>query len=285
VAQAVVYSISDDYVGLSLAHRDDLSYFNIPIENLSGSNADILRVMTDKAAQADQKLSLVDVKKRVEDKIRAMCSTNVPEIETVSSTDSRVLWRVNRSGQTLFATPETICPFIDSDIFVTHFSHSYMQYFHLVFNSRFLREEYIMATPKDKFDLNLEKAFLMIKSDTQLAHKSLRENKPEIELKVEDLKEVLEKGVGEMAVAAEFTPDDLNSCTQSGNKCVAKYSFPTKEVYVQLFQNREGWIISATRLMPGSKVPFSIQLTTNLKTPGSQKPAILQHIQSFMSST
>lgn len=284
VAQAVVYSVSDDYVGLSLAHKDDVSYFNVPVANLEGSNADILRVMTDKAAKVETKMDLLEAKRKIEDKIRSLCSTNVPEIETLSATGSRLVIRLNRSGQTQSVTPDNICPFIDSDVFLSHFTHGYMQYFHLVFNSRFLREEYIMATPKDKFELNLEKAFQMIKSDTHLAHKILRDNKPEEELKLEDIKDVLEKGIGESAVDEPFTPAELASCDQSGNKCVAKYKFSAKEVDAQLYQSREGWIISATRMLPVIHAPMSIQLSTSLKSPGSQKPALLQHIQSFMSA-
>lgn len=280
-AQAVVYTISDEYVGLSLSHRDDVSYFNIPIDNLKGSNPDILRVISDKVSRSDTKIGSKDVQQKITEKIRSLCSTNIPQISTIDSRDNSFSLRVDRSGQTGLVPPEQMCPFIDADVFVSHYSHGYMQYFHMMFNSRFLREEYVSVTTADRVDANIEKAFQMIKEDTMTSKRLVMGQTQEKDLKLEDLKKAFEASIGEAPTDDQFTEEETKGCTASGNKCEAKLKFPTKQVVVQLFINREGWVITATRIL-ANKVPFTIQISTPLKNAGDQTPSIIQHFQQFM---
>lgn len=283
VSKVIIYWIDDTFIGLAFSQHDDVSYFNVPADNIKSSNLEIIKVLVDKTRILQNKLEISDVSTKIKTTVRDLCAGSLPGIEQLTDKPEMTYFKITRSGQTNQADKAHICAFVDSDIIVTKYSYGYMQYFHLLYDSRFLREEYLIVTTKDKFESSFNKAFQLIKADTEIAHKSVLGSAVEVELTFDLIKKVLSDGIGEEPVNDDFNATELQNCQQTGNICNGKFKFPTKNAFALVFTTAEGWVISVTKIAQ-DKTPFSIQLSTSVKSGVDQRPALVLHLRQFIAA-
>lgn len=282
VAQVVIYSINSAFIGVAFWQHDDSSYFKIPVDNISGSNPEILRVFREKATKVDKKLTIQEVYQNIHAKIQSECPKSIPWMEELALRSDFAYMKVHKSGQTNSDDSNNICPFVDSDIIVTNYNHGSMQYFHIFYDSMLLKEEFLMVTTKDKFNASFDKAFGMIKNDLQTARKGQIASGPEKDLTTEEIKAILGDGIGESPTDSSFTEAEIAGCNAVGNKCVVKYTFPRSEAHASVFINADGYLISVTRIVSVSKLPMTIELSTPVKNSIDQKSMLIQHLKQFM---
>lgn len=282
VAQGTIYKVDNERVGLSLNHHDDSTYFVIPVQRMNSTNPEIVRALADMSTKVDQKVTIKEVLEMVKNKIKAACSKSVPTISVLHQSQNSVFLRVEMSGQTLSSTKEDQCLLLDSEIFLSHYTYGFMQYVHFTLNSKVLREEYMSSTQTAKLDANLDKAFQMIKSDLQTAYKGIAANTAEIELKVEDLKKILEEAVGEAPAEEEFTEAEKTECADHGLKCVSKLKFASKNSSARLIINSSGWLIVVSGPQKPSNPPSEMSVSVPLKNSFDSKAGIVQHVKQIM---
>lgn len=279
--QVILYQIGKGifkYFGIEFTVRHNTHLITVPRMDIESGKEDIARIIKLPEPKPEGKpLPIEDLVEKIKKLAKEACESDPPKIESKSSPKGSLLLHLEHDSLNKPTNSKEICPFINSDFVITQYFYGYMQYFHLMYESKYLQQESLLFSTKDKIDSDLKNTFDVLKKSMSYVHKEQTESISEIPLELAQIKAAFEE------TFKETNPtEDLNeNANKQGVNELATWTFEQSKIIVKVALIGSDFRIEMKKIDEKNASIYGEIFVPKING-YNQKGAIIYHIEDFL---
>lgn len=281
--QVIVFTIDQNYIGVDLSINDKTHLLIVSRMNVESIKDDLKTILTTKPAENELKrLETSDSSLEVKTYVGENCKTDVPTFNILKTGPSYNILQIDRPMTPVPAKPEEVCFFGGTKTITIGFHYGYMQYFHIIFDSKQFTYESAIILKKDKFKEKLTAVLALVKETGDGIIKAQADSTMEVLVTYDALKKVMEEAFAEPPKDAVFNENEKAYYASKKIIPIGKLNFATAKIDVKVLNNADGYIIKMNKMSGEGYTPVYGEITLPSINGYDYKESLKKHLADFL---